>query len=82
MQDADAGDEMDWEEEECEDILIPELIQHWMNEWLAPDILNQFGELLECIREQVHVVRVFVLLCAGRSKDRTCPTAACRPRGK
>ena len=73
---------MDWAEGECEDMLIPELIQHWTNEQLAPNILNQCGELLECIREQVHMVRVFVLLCAGRSKGRTCPTAAYGPGGE
>lgn len=50
-------DEMSWEEEERQDTLIPELIRHWTNERLAPDILDQRGELLQRvlarIREQV-----------------------------
>src|SRR6266481_30569 len=50
--DADAGDEMEWEEEEREDTLIPELIRHWTNERLAPDILNQRGELIQNLLER------------------------------
>lgn len=55
----DAGfvDEMDLDDEERQDTLIPELIRHWTNERLAPDILDQRGELiqrvLERVREQV-----------------------------
>lgn len=48
---------MDWDNEERQDMLIPELIRHWTNERLAPDILDQRGELvqkvLERVREQV-----------------------------
>ncbi|KAF8582930.1 Sld5-domain-containing protein [Ramaria rubella] len=58
---ADAGvQEMDWEEER-QDNLVPELIRHWMNERLAPDILDQRGELiqrvLERVREQAGLVQ-------------------------
>jgi hypothetical protein len=55
--DGDLVDEMEWEEEERQDTLIPELIRYWTNERLAPDILDQRGELiqrvLERVREQV-----------------------------
>jgi hypothetical protein len=58
-------EEMDWEEDERQDTLIPELIQHWTNERLAPDILDQRGELLQRvlarIREQVGGVTCFFL---------------------
>ncbi|KAF8530065.1 GINS complex Sld5 component [Hysterangium stoloniferum] len=52
---------MDWEEEERQDTLVPELIRHWTNERLAPDILDQRGELLQKvldrIREQADLVQ-------------------------
>lgn len=84
--DADAGDEMDWEEEAREDTLIPELIRHWTNERLAPDILHQRGELLqnllERVREQVRAGGASVRLCADTSAGRACPAAACGPGGE
>jgi hypothetical protein len=53
----DAMEEMDWEEENRQDTLIMDLLRIWTNERLAPDILDQQGEvigqILSRIRQQV-----------------------------
>ncbi|KIJ47904.1 hypothetical protein M422DRAFT_163302 [Sphaerobolus stellatus SS14] len=51
---------MDWEEEDRQDPIISDLIRIWTNERLAPDILDQKGELiqkvLDRVREQADMV--------------------------
>lgn len=61
---APALEEMDWDEENRQDPLIVELIRTWTNERLAPDILDQRGELLQKILDRI---REQVCVCVSLS---------------